>query len=71
MSLAELRLLPPHEKLIIIETLWADLAADEASFASPAWHGEELRKTEAALASGHVETLDWAEAKKELHQRFE
>ncbi len=71
MSLAELRLLPPHEKLIIIETLWADLAADEASFASPPWHAEELRKTEAALASGRVESLDWAEAKKELRQRFE
>jgi hypothetical protein len=70
MSLAELRLLPPHEKLII-ETLWADLAADEASFASPPRHAEELRKTEAALASGHVESLDWAEAKKELRQRFE
>jgi len=71
MSLAELRQLPPLEKLIIIETLWADLAADEASFASPGWHADELRKTEAALAAGQVETIDWADAKKELRQRFE
>jgi len=38
MSIAELRRLPPIEKLKIIETLWADLAAGDESFPSPAWH---------------------------------
>ncbi len=71
MSIAELRKLPRDEKLKIIETLWSDLAADEDSFESPAWHGEELRKTEADLAAGRVETLDWEEAKKELRKQFE
>lgn len=71
MSIAELRKLPRDEKLKIIETLWSDLAADEDFFESPAWHGEELRKTEAELAAGRVETLDWEEAKKELRKRFE
>lgn len=72
MSLAELRQLPPDEKLRIIEILWGDLAdnADE-SFASPAWHAEELRRTDADLAAGRIETLDWEEAKKELRKRFE
>ncbi len=46
MSIAELRLLPDSEKLKIIETLWADLSADESSFESSAWHAEELRKIE-------------------------
>ena len=71
MSLAELRKLPPSEKLLIIEALWGDLAADDASFASPAWHGEELRKTEIEFTAGRTEVLDWAEAKKELRKRFE
>jgi putative addiction module component (TIGR02574 family) len=71
MSIAELRKLPPNEKLRIIETLWADIAGDHESFASPAWHEEELQKTEADLAAGRIEVLDWESAKKELRKRFE
>lgn len=71
MSIAELRKLPRDEKLKIIETLWSDLAADEESFESPAWHAEELRKTEAESVAGRVEILDWEDAKKELRKRFE
>ena len=71
MSIAELRKLPRDEKLKIIETLWSDLAGDEESFESPAWHAEELRRTEADLAAGRVEVLDWEGAKKELRKRFE
>lgn len=71
MSIAELRKLPREEKLKIIETLWSDLAADDESFESPAWHAEELRKTEAEFAAGRVEVVDWEDAKKELRKRFE
>ena len=71
MSIAELRKLPADEKLKIIEALWGDLATDEGAFASPAWHEDALRKTEADLAAGRVESLDWDEAKKELRKRFE
>lgn len=71
MSMAELRKLPRDEKLKIIETLWGDLAADEESFESPAWHADELKKTEAEVAAGRVEVLDWGQAKKELRKRFE
>jgi hypothetical protein len=71
MTVAELHLLPSAEKLKIIEALWADLAADSDSLGSPAWHGEELLKTEVALTAGTVEVLDWQAAKKELRTRFE
>ena len=71
MSIAELRKLPSVEKLRIIETLWADLARDEDAFESPAWHEEELKKTEADFAAGRIEALDWEDAKKELRRRFE
>lgn len=71
MSIAELRKLPADEKLKIIEALWGDLAADEQSFASPAWHEEALRKTEADFAAGRIQALDWDEAKKELRRQFE
>lgn len=71
MSIAELRQLPPEEKLRIIEALWGDLAADPSGFDSPAWHQEKLRQTEADFAAGRVELLDWTEAKKQLRRRFE
>lgn len=71
MSIAELRLLPNSEKLKIIETLWADLSADDTSFESPEWHAEELRKTEEDLKAGRVTAVDWDLAKKELRKRFE
>ena len=71
MSIAELRLLPNSEKLRIIETLWADIAADDTSFDSPAWHADELRKTEDDLKAGRVTAVDWDVAKKELRKRFE
>jgi putative addiction module component (TIGR02574 family) len=71
MSIAELRKLPSGEKLRIIETLWADLAGDEDAFVSPAWHKDELKKTEADFAAGRIEALDWGDGKKELRKRFE
>jgi putative addiction module component (TIGR02574 family) len=71
MSIAELHKLPASEKLKIIEALWGDIAADDKSFASPAWHEKELRKTQAAFVAGKIEVLDWPEAKKELRKRFE
>ncbi len=71
MSIAELRKLPSVEKLRIIETLWADLAREEDAFESPAWHEEEVKKTEADFAAGRIEVLDWEDAKKELRKRFE
>jgi putative addiction module component (TIGR02574 family) len=71
MSIAELRKLPPTEKLKIIEALWSDLAEDEGSLASPAWHEDLLRKTEAEFAVGRNEIMDWEDAKKELRKHSE
>lgn len=71
MSIAELRLLPADEKLRIIETLWSDLSGQDEDIASPAWHDEELRKTEAAFLAGSEEIHDWTEAKKVLRAKFE
>lgn len=71
MSIAELRKLSPGEKLKIIETLWADIAGDEETFASPNWHEDELKKTEADFQAGKIEMMTWDDAKKELRKRFE
>jgi putative addiction module component (TIGR02574 family) len=70
MSIAEMRRLPPEEKLEIIEQLWSDFAAGRESYTSPAWHGEVLARTEAEFKDGRIETLAWDDAKAELRRRF-
>ena len=70
MSIAELQRLSSTEKLKIIEALWSDLAADEDSFVSPAWHEQALRETEAEFAAGRIEVLEWEEAKRQLRLTF-
>lgn len=57
-------IVPRAEKQRIIEELWDDLAADDASLNSPAWHEAELRKTEAEFVAGRIAAIDWVEAKR-------
>lgn len=58
-----------EEKLRMMEALWRDLSADETDFASPAWHGDALKKAEAAYANGSAQMIDWSVAKEMLRQR--
>jgi len=43
----------------------------KANLKFPAWHAEELAKTQAQLAEGKEQILDWEVAKKKLRKRFE
>jgi len=69
MSLAEIRQLPKQEKFLIMETLWAELSSNEG-YECPAWHAEELKKTQEDLIAGRVEKIDWEMAKSELRKCF-
>ena len=60
-----------EEKLRVMEAIWEDLASDEQSIQSPAWHESILAETEERVQSGKENILDWPEAKKELRKRFE
>jgi hypothetical protein len=66
MSIADLRKLPPSEKFKIVQELWSDLVETPDEVPSPAWHEEELKKTEAEFAAGRQIPIDLAEAKKML-----
>jgi hypothetical protein len=57
------------DKLRAMEDLWQDLSRDESSFKSPAWHLRELHATEARIAAGKEEFIDWEVAKKSLRRR--
>ena len=71
MTIEAVRKLPRAEKLRLMETLWEELSRSEGEFESPAWHVEELAKTQAQLAEGKEQILDWEVAKKKLRKRFE
>lgn len=71
MTTEAVRKLPRAEKLRLMETLWEELSRVEGELESPAWHAEELAKTEQRLAEGREQILDWETAKKELRKRFE
>ena len=55
----------------MMEVLWQDLTRDENAFESPAWHAEELRKTESLVREGKAQFIDWEVAKKDLRKRVE
>lgn len=62
----QIQKLSRQEKLQFMEALWADLSKDEGAIESPAWHQDELRKTENRLHAGEERVLDWGEAKNRL-----
>ena len=69
MTIEAILQLPCSEKLKLMEALWEVLSRAEGEFASPAWHADELAKTEHRLAEGKEQVLDWKAAKKALRNR--
>jgi hypothetical protein len=54
------------DKLKLMETLWDDLSANAADFASPGWHAGALDATRQAHADGEAAFIDWPQAKRQL-----
>ena len=58
--------LSSDEKLQLLEVLWDEISRDDRGYESPAWHVEELQKTEARLAAGQETLHDWDDVKARL-----
>lgn len=72
MRTVKLHRFPRMEKLHILNALRDGLVSEgEASIESPAWHIEELKKTDERVRKGDEEILNWQDAKAELRERFE
>lgn len=54
------------EKLDLMKMLWADIAGNEKSLESPAWHEAILNDREAALQAGKITVSNWEEAKERI-----
>jgi hypothetical protein len=71
LSQTQIKRMSREEKLRTMEAIWTDLANDDSALASPAWHEDALKETEARVASGQEHIEDWHEAKRELRKHFE
>lgn len=59
----DVRSLSKLEKLRLIETLWADLALDDADIISPHWHQNALDEAKQLHSKGKAFFSDWSDAK--------
>jgi hypothetical protein len=57
------------EKLQAMEALWEDLSSDAVALQSPAWHEDELRAAESAVASGDARFVSLDDAKRLLARK--
>jgi hypothetical protein len=71
MTAMEIEQMSREEKFKVMHALWENLAKDEESIESPAWHADALRETEERVRSGAERMLDWDQAKAELRRRAE
>lgn len=60
--LEQILLLPPEQRLQLIEDIWASLAKSEASVPVPGWHREELDRRLADPAE--QPTLSWDDVRR-------
>jgi putative addiction module component (TIGR02574 family) len=66
-ALAEIRDLPLHEKLRMMEALWDGIAPLESELEIPQWHKDLLDEREALVQSGKARFIDWETAKQEIN----
>lgn len=63
---ADLRDLPLHEKLRLMEALWDGIAPQEAELDVPQWHKDLLDERERLIGEGKATFIDWETAKKQI-----
>lgn len=53
-----------------MESNWDEDSAPQDQLESPAWHEDALKETEARVAAGMEDPIDWEDAKKLLRKEF-
>lgn len=66
--LEEIRQLPFHEKLRVMEAIWDDICREEQQLEVPGWHKQVLDEREGLLAESKAQFLDWEEAKRRIDE---
>jgi hypothetical protein len=67
-ALEQIHELPLHEKLLLMEALWADISREEQNLEVAQWHKEILDERERLLAEGKAQFVDWEDAKRQIDE---
>lgn len=65
-ALAEIRELPLHEKLRMMEALWDGISPQEAELEVPQWHKDLLDERGQLIKDGKATFIDWETAKRQI-----
>ena len=65
-ALSEIRELPLHDKLRMMEALWDGIAPLEDELDVPDWHKEILDQRDRMVAEGKATFIDWDVAKQQI-----
>lgn len=66
MSIAEIKQLPLHDKLQIMEALWDDLRSHADASLVPDWQKDLLNARRKAVEQGEEQILEWDDVKNTL-----
>ncbi len=65
-ALQQIRRLPLHDKLLVMEALWDDLSRNVREVEVPQWHKDVLDERERLLDAGEARFIDWEVARQEI-----
>jgi putative addiction module component (TIGR02574 family) len=65
---AEIRQLPLHEKLALLEAVWTELASDPDTVEVPQWHKDILDERLRSSDQGPRQVIDWDLAKDQINR---
>ncbi|MCW1925309.1 addiction module protein [Luteolibacter arcticus] len=69
-ALAEIRELPLHDKLRMMEALWDGIAPQEDELEVPEWHKEILDHRDRMVVEGKAVFIDWEVAKQQIRDEI-
>lgn len=68
MSIPAIDRMSREEKLHALEELWESITREGDRYDSPAWHEDELKRTQDRFESGAEQPMDWDTAKRQLRK---
>lgn len=69
-ALSEIRELPLHDKLRMMEALWDGIAPLDDAVEVPEWHKEILDQRDRMVAEGEAKFIDWEVAKQQIRDEI-
>lgn len=68
MSIPAIDRMSSEEKLQALEALWESIAREGDRYPPPAWHEDELKRTQERFESRAEQPMDWETAKQQLRR---